>query len=125
MKLTIDRERWSRGGKQATYLLDSHGQMCCLGFYSLACGFTEAEIKLKALPTDLCSRETSPKNKRAWKKLFSKHVTHNTSEKEDLFAAINDRKSISDKMRESLLTKEFAEIGVDVKFVGGKKEPLS
>lgn len=46
-KFTITRSKWHRGSITNSYLLqpDSVGdKMCCVGFFSLACGATPEEI---------------------------------------------------------------------------------
>lgn len=48
--LTIQRSKWRRGRKGSTYLLDTAGWMCCLGFDALACGIPTERILLKETP---------------------------------------------------------------------------
>lgn len=59
-KLIIDRSKWRTGhtaenatGQGFTALLNDQGFMCCLGFYSLACGYTEEEIRGVGEPQDI------------------------------------------------------------------------
>lgn len=45
MDLVIDRSKWMRGEEKPGKLLrKSDGKMCCLGFFSLACGLKPDEI---------------------------------------------------------------------------------
>jgi hypothetical protein len=64
IKVTIDRSKWRTGvfsefasGRGDTYLLNSEGFMCCLGFCSLAVGVPESEILNQPTPQSLCSRK--------------------------------------------------------------------
>jgi len=57
-KIIIDRSKWRRGGDKQenaglTCLLNPQGFMCCLGFISLAEGFTEEEIFNAGEPSDM------------------------------------------------------------------------
>lgn len=46
MKLTIDRDKWARGGNNgAAALLNDDGNMCCLGFLAIELGLSAAQIK--------------------------------------------------------------------------------
>lgn len=50
-EFTIDRSKWVQGGHKfksilgASKLLNNHGNMCCLGFYSKACGVPDKELE--------------------------------------------------------------------------------
>jgi len=50
---TIQRSRWLRGGKRTTYLYDQDGQMCCLGFYGVACGIKTEDLQDLGVPSDV------------------------------------------------------------------------
>lgn len=59
-KLVIDRSKWRTGdagpdatGQGPTALLNDQGFMCCLGFYSRACGYTDEEIQGACEPSDI------------------------------------------------------------------------
>lgn len=42
---TVDGKRWCRGGKGGySALLNTQGNMCCLGFYARACGVQAGDI---------------------------------------------------------------------------------
>lgn len=57
-KLTISRAKWRRGGRGntggfglgPTKLLNHEGFMCCLGFFTLACGAAPEDILSKGIP---------------------------------------------------------------------------
>lgn len=54
----VSRRRWVNAGARAkgiSSLLNSHGNMCCLGFACRAMGFKPSEIRLKASPESLLS----------------------------------------------------------------------
>lgn len=45
MKLVIDRLKWARGGMNGPpMLLNSDGNMCCLGFAAIECGLKDSDI---------------------------------------------------------------------------------
>lgn len=43
-KLVINRSKWYRGKSSGSKLLREDGKMCCLGFFSLACGLSAGTI---------------------------------------------------------------------------------
>jgi hypothetical protein len=50
----IRRSRWKRGDDNGgSCLLTDSGQMCCLGFYTKACGFSNDEIRNVKVPSEL------------------------------------------------------------------------
>jgi hypothetical protein len=51
-KFVVKRNKWLRGNTDDSTLLDSRGRMCCLGFYSRACG----------LPKKMIADESAPAN---------------------------------------------------------------
>lgn len=55
MKVTIDRSRWYRGqgSEDSRLVTGEERKCCCLGFYCLALGFTEAELIDVSLPSKL------------------------------------------------------------------------
>jgi len=66
MKLTIDRSKWWRGnGSRDSALSNKAKKMCCLGFLSLACGYSEEDIRglktiehlVENLANDSCNPE--------------------------------------------------------------------
>jgi hypothetical protein len=110
-KFVIKRSEWHRGGKESLgtcQLLNEQGNKCCLGFYALACGLEENQIKDVFYYTS-CKVEP-----------FIKDVIPNELWKDannrNMFPRVNDDKKISDKEREVKLTKMFADIGVEVLF---------
>lgn len=120
MKLTITRSEWYRG-QVNSMLLKSDGKKCCLGFYALALGATEDQIRGQFCPNDVATEV-------AWPSGFvipplntsiGGHVTtrySNSGNACDLIF-INDHSTLTEKDREAQLTEEFAKIGVEVEFV--------
>ena len=51
-EFTIDRSKWVHGDNTkilgSSLLLNEEENMCCLGFYSRACGFTKAAIEYQS-----------------------------------------------------------------------------
>ena len=120
MKLTIDRKTWLRGkGADASALLKSDGQMCCLGFYAKACGLTELQIMDKPAPASV-----GMVNKPEWDLLFRGDQYHHETNTIDLML-VNDRivstdsnYALNELDRESSIIDLFAKYGVEVEFVG-------
>jgi len=127
MKFTVERSKWLRGiGSEHSFLLRStDGKMCCLGFLGLACGLDPERITNIDSPNGIpvSSSETARKE---WSKtvpeaegLFREYVKDNSVVCEQLMET-NDMEtndSVDESHREKALTKLFAEIGIEVKFV--------
>ena len=115
-KLIIDRKTWFRGkGATDSYLLNMDGMKCCLGFYSLSCGHTKKSIELKAAPSDIYD------DGRVIKKGMRELLTHDCTYHYDnplcyQLMETNDKK-MSEKTRETKISKLFKEINVNVKFI--------
>lgn len=61
-KLVIDRRLWYRAnGATTSLLLRRDGRMCCLGFYSLACGVPVDDIRGVDEPSSLIDAATGTK----------------------------------------------------------------
>lgn len=69
LKVVVDMKTWRRGGEEfdeehgQTFLLNSKGNMCCLGFVARAYGISEDNIRGVGEPDDiegLASLEESP-----------------------------------------------------------------
>jgi hypothetical protein len=117
-EFTVDRSKWMRGkGDQFSRLLvapetarngstvpsEDVGKMCCLGFYSLACGLTPEEIEDVGFPSSV-----GYPDEMEW-------VTFD--DRENTIGEINDDPAISDAEREERLTKIFGAYGVRPIFV--------
>ncbi len=120
-EFTIVREKWIRG-KAARYagmvisrLVTDHGQMCCLGFYGVACGVPERNMLNVSFPNQvLPSRLNDGINQ------FFKLPNEQRDTQIRLIEA-NDKVDISAKERERTLKRLFRRIGVRVNFVSEKK----
>ena len=56
MNLTIERDKWVRGGtNEKSELLNSRGNMCCLGFYCRTLGFKAKTILDLATPGEVAN----------------------------------------------------------------------
>lgn len=125
--LTIDRSKWRVGGsgrelcslKGYTKLLNEKGMMCCLGFDSLACGFTANEIGGRFYPSGLARDKSGAAKAKA-------RIPHLITFEDDFcreseFAQraieINDGR-LSASSREKKLKEHYATIGVTVEFTG-------
>lgn len=97
-EFTIDRATWRRGGGRSNpgLLLDMEGRKCCLGFYAMACGADEEDIRNKGVIGGV-----------TWKNVVQYEI-----------ARVNDNDELSDVVREKLVTEYFAAQGITVRFTG-------
>jgi hypothetical protein len=142
-EFTIKRSKWARGGMNGpSALLNSLGNMCCLGHYSKACGFSNEEINELDEPRHIVQSKQVKLGDvwRAnylqedielldWDSFLIKHdnytsslnirITDNTDISWKLME-INDRAPYDFKneiAREKEIIKKFKSIGIKVKFV--------
>ncbi len=122
IKLKIDRSKWARGGiKGDAKLLNSQGNMCCLGFACLAAGVPEDDIKWQDVPGDLASEYKSdddiPDGLHSF--LFQDDETGSWKNNclVDDAVGVNDDTKINDEEREEKLKPILAKLGFDVEFV--------
>jgi hypothetical protein len=140
-EFTIKRSKWARGGINGkSALLNNQGNMCCLGHYAKACGFSNNDIDSLSGPVDLYRDKSCSIGKAwsanyignnleiiAWKtKLLENDVSLdgviyklNSGNAWDLME-INDRDRCefdNESDREKELIKRFKKIGIKVKFV--------
>lgn len=114
-KLTIERDKWARGNKRKKVfnaLLNDDGTMCCLGFYSLACGLQPDEVKDMLLPSQVRHDNWMPAEMSWLTKQANPH-----RDMEHTLAGVNDSRTLDEELRESILKTEFALHGVEVEFV--------
>lgn len=121
--LVIDRERWARGGKPGTLLLnDKDGSMCCLGFACLAAGVPSSKLIDMGSPEDLAitpalaafvTQEEDPDS------YDDEEISYRSGNNSSTEAAIdvNDDKELTDPEREDRLKPILAKLGFDVTFV--------
>lgn len=103
-KFTVIRDKWFRGnGGQGSGLLTIGDSVCCLGFFSAACGATD--LLGVSMPYNLEPHE------QAKLPLWSRGGAV------DDIANVNDSAEITDGRREARLKELFAKNGVEVEFV--------
>lgn len=114
MRFTVERNKWFRGkGSYESKLLNNDGYMCCLGFFSLACGLKEADIVNKTCPSDLPEELVLSTD---LNKLVEPNMYNNSHCLKLMIT--NDLETFDNEdMREAELAIHFAEIGVEVEFV--------
>jgi len=125
MDLIIDRSKWLRGeGSQRSKLLrEEDGKMCCLGFYALACGLTPEQIKGVSSPDQPEIKEAFA-DKASFLFLYNSGAPLERSNTcailmGDNDAYVSDMAMESEEERERLITLNFANNGVTVKFIDG------
>lgn len=116
---TIDRNRWFRGELPEGSRLrrERDGMQCCLGFYSLACGFSEQEITGVAWPSSLASSMSGFPEQMQW----LLEVRPNLRTVQTMIGDLNDQCSnapfLKDPEREVKIAEIFAARGITVTFI--------
>lgn len=130
IKLTIDRTRWARGGKNGqAALLNTGGTMCCLGFACRALGLEEAEIREEGDPDEVANRLKGDRAALLQPLCYQADVLDDDGDETRAFEwrdkagvitamAVNDDDNLADDDREAKLTPVLASLGFDVEFVG-------
>ncbi len=115
-KFTVRRKKWARGGKNGrAELLNSDGNMCCLGFAAcqvsrktheqlLNCGKPSEVYLRKSFLTDEYRPEPN------WVDVSNNKLTQKA-------ITINDSVKITDETREKRLKALFRKYGIIIKFV--------
>lgn len=127
-ELVIDRTRWYRGQSdiKSRLLRSSDMKMCCLGFYSLACGLKEENIKNVAFPSSIRLRSMYPDSHKPvpipiemrWLEVGPGGVLDSDHrELETIIGQINDYSYLNEATREQKLTELFAANNVKVTFI--------
>ena len=111
----IDRRYWERGNGLGSLLNPETQKMCCLGFYSLACGLTYKEIENQDLPSSVRLRKEMEWLTEESVLPFDKTLSY--SEYEDALAYINDESDLKNSDRERKIKARFAKNGITVNFV--------
>lgn len=111
LTVIVDRTKWLRGeGSRASKLLrEQDGKMCCMGFASLAAGYTEDQIKGNAEINHLQDDMGKLVIKPGFKKIFK-----NTQTVGDLYNA-NDRDDYD--TREADIIRLGATVGLNFSFI--------
>lgn len=128
MILRIDRKKWLRdeGSRRSKLLRGSDGKMCCLGFYSLACGLKEKDIRNFQSPSDIWWKNIPEPHSKFMKSLvmpgryfYQGFVNSNYCNR---LMELNDNEKDGESMnlsadeQEGALIYEFGKIGVEVEF---------
>lgn len=110
MDLTIVRSKWLHNEPYTDSRLhrSSDGKMCCLGFYSLACGNTVEEISNLSDPVEV--DEWKGANTKEYIKVYGGLMATNDS-------ANWDYEEITDEQREERIIELFKNLGVNVTFI--------
>lgn len=119
-KLVIDRSKWARGGVNGdAMLLNSQGNMCCLGFACLAVGLSTHDISGHGVPEDLAYSLTVDDDPGVGRIFLSEDHEDKWRDNVhvDKAVGINDNVEITDADREELLKPVLAQLGFDVEFV--------
>ena len=118
----IDRKRWLRvkqdENTEASVLFSSDSKkMCCLGFYSRACGVSINTLRGKATPEDIYENVLHEPTK----KNYEKKIAILLDDSSDSFfsnslMSANDNYDTSDSEKEASIKKIFAEKKIKVTF---------
>jgi len=111
-KLTIDRARWVNGNHgHESQLLNSHGEMCCLGFLGKACGVSDDSMLSTLYPSGIPQYP---------KKLTSVVVSQLAAlNDKPRFDSVDEESDYTDTIRESRIIKGFKQyLDIEVTFVG-------
>lgn len=117
-ELVINRPNWLRGeGAGDSFLLrESDNRMCCLGFYSRACGFSKDSLVGQRGPMQLGTNIIPDQMK--WLYIGKGNSEHSGVANKAM--TVNDGSQeyveLSEEERERKLTELFAEHGIKVTF---------
>lgn len=124
MPLQIERSRWVRGDKGGLSLMrNDQGNMCCLGFLALACGYSPAELDDVADPESVACRtrkDLFPKG------TFGMVIEHDQYRRYPLSGTVQQLISVNDRagyspgdemIREETIAGLMADLNVAVTFV--------
>lgn len=118
--LTIDRKRWARGGKNGeAALLNTDGNMCCLGFACKKLGVSEEQLLNKSMPESVVVASTNPLSSAQRKNLTRLVTTKKINRAAALSAAsFNDATDLTESERETKVKELLTDLGFKVRFVG-------
>lgn len=117
-EFTVYRSRWIRG--RAIGFLQKRSRSCCVGFYALACGFTEKQLedvgRFEILGYESRHLGISKEEKEMILHMDHTFFSGNKDNYETRAYKVNDNPSITDVEREAQLTAIFAEADVIIRF---------
>lgn len=113
--LVIEESKWLHGNKWKSLLLNSTGEMCCLGFLAKSYGATDDEIRIKGTPENTTGIAWHPA-------LFNGQLDSSLCRQ---IVVVNDRDETTDcefdpellKKKKQDLTELFAVMDIELKFV--------
>jgi hypothetical protein len=110
MKFYISRKKWARGGINGqSFLVNTQGGMCCLGFYGEACGVPEEKMLRVSFPNSIDIEEQDK-----FVGLIDEAGGANGLCRKLMKA--NDDKDTTDEHKESEIKRLFKKIDVEVVF---------
>lgn len=117
MTFTVHRPDWYRGqGNKNSRLRREDGTMCCLGFYCLATGVAEEDLKDVPFPSHIDHNASN--DSLCWLQ-EQEETTGSVFEGDDyehIIGGINDATEQTEEWREAQLTAQFAKHGITVIF---------
>lgn len=120
---TIDRSRWlcgeltmrerkaGREEESFSVLCDVDGRMCCLGFYSEACGVSRRTLRDETMPRDLPTRSQEKLHPKLRGGVYERGPAQ-------MLIHINDNENTRAILREQRIVNQFKRLGIAVNFVG-------
>ena len=119
-EFTIDRSKWVQGGYENngellgfSELLNDEGNMCCLGFYSKACGVHEDGLLGQYTPAELQDQQVPYMTVNGCSSPFASDLMKlNDNSNNYRYNEVHKRD------KEKLIKEKFKLIDVKVKFVG-------
>ena len=113
--VVIERKKWLRGtpNQRMNFLLDTHGNQCCIGVYLSACGVPDTDL----LNVGAANRLKAVKGESQW--LVERRGTFcvPSDDADDLYNE-NDHNQHFQRASEKKITALFAKHDVEVKFTG-------
>jgi len=116
-EFTVLRSKWYRGrGSDKSRLLNSAGEMCCLGFYVLACDIDKRAVLDKCVPDELDVRVFPKLHESIRPDALYPGGPYSDNGLVGNLLKVNDHTGIGEKEREKELTKLFRQGGIKVTF---------
>lgn len=123
----IKRSNWVRGDKGGkSRLLNDQGNMCCLGFFSVACGLSKSDIDDVGEPNEITPSPENTDKLPGW--LVKLECDYNEDENDagyiyfvdepdtEKLININDDSELSENTREFKIKEIFKSHDIDVEF---------
>ena len=122
-EFTVNRKTWIRGDNLNSYLLRSDdNKMCCLGFFCLASGLTEDQIRNITEPNALFQHELNKLPEHFSDINYYESVVEINDLPENKFSQYFGEPFFHplaiEPKREQALTEQFALLGIKINFTG-------